>query len=231
MNLLIEKIRSRASDPATIHDMAEGLSPAPKINPAITLAEIQKLETELGFKFPQLLIDIYTGIGNGGFGPGYGLYTLDEAKKLYLENMKDPSNEWEKGTFPLCTWGCDIHSFVDCLADGFVVYYTNENFGAHDDEDNKVSFEITDKDGNVISTGSGGNIMDVLNGISGSANRPNDNEDDDDEPGLIYHKDTLEEWFSDWTNDIDLWNEMSGDEEEEEEEDNNEPPNDFGRGR
>ena len=237
---LLDKIKDRASVPSTIHDMAEGLSPAPKINPKLTPAEIQKAEEELGFKFPQLLIDIYSQIGDGGFGPGYGLYTLQEAKKIYLQYIGDPECEWEKGTWPLCTWGCNIESFTDCVADGYTVYFTNENL-LDDSDDHGVSFELRDKDGNLISSGTGGNIMDVLNGASGGASRPDENDEDDDEedeededePGLIYHKDTLEEWFSDWTDGVDLWDEMSGDEEDEEEEEDetNEPPHDFGSRR
>jgi hypothetical protein len=236
MDELLKRIKQRASDPGTIHDMAEGLSPAPKINPALTPAQVQQAEEELGFKFPELFVRIYTEIGNGGFGPGYGLYPLEEAKKLYLAFMAEPENEWEKGTFPLCTWGCAIDSYVDCADEDKPVYYTNELHGSHD---NPITFTMTDKDGNVITSGNADNLLDALNKIGGDGNnggrpdgKPGDN---DDRPGLLFHKDTLAEWLSDWCDGVNLWNEMDGhdqeDEEEEEEVNGDGPPDDWGRGR
>ena len=230
---LLEKIRTRALDPSTIHDMAEGLSPAPKINTVITKAELEKTEAELDFKFPELLVDIYTKIGNGGFGPGYGLYSIEEAKKLYAELMSVEENEWERGTWPLCTWGCAIDSYVDCENEIFVVYYTNEGHSSH--EENHATFELTDKDGNIISSGNANNINDAPDNTIGGANRPHEHEEeededeneDNDEPGLLYHKDSLDEWFSDWCDGVNLWDEMSGEEEDEEEE--IDPPEDLAR--
>jgi hypothetical protein len=236
MENLINKIKTRASNPSTIHDMAEGLSPAPQINAVVALAEIQKVEEELGFKFPDLWKKIYSEIGNGGFGPGYGLYPLQQAKEIYLELMSDPENEWEKGTFPLCTWGCAIDSYVDCADEEFSVYFTDEG---HSDEGNEVSFELTDKDGNVISTGKGGGISDILDQLSGGGSRPpsdsDDNNDDDDDAGLSFHKNSLEDWFNDWTAGVDLWSEMDGGDDDYEEEDDDQEeyktPPDSGRGR
>ncbi|HEY6161363.1 MAG TPA: SMI1/KNR4 family protein [Bacteroidia bacterium] len=236
MDELLQRIKQRASNPATIHDMAEGLAPAPQINPALTLAQVQQTENELGFKFPELWVRIYTEIGNGGFGPGYGLYKLEVAKKLYLEFMAEPENEWEKGTFPLCTWGCGIDSYVDCADEDNSVYYTNGSHGSHN---NPITFTMTDKDGNVITSGNADNLLDALNKIGGgndNGGRPDDRpENDDDQPGLLFHKDTLADWFSDWCNDVNLWDEMSGGNEEDEEEDeevnDDGPPDDWGRGR
>lgn len=227
MNHLIEQIRNRASSKNTIHDMVKGLTPEPKIAPVISLSELQDLETELGFKFPPLLIRIYTEIGNGGFGPGYGLYSISEAKQLYLDFMADPENEWEKGTWPLCTWGCLIDSYVDCLDEGCPIYFTNESFG-EDHEGQDLSFTLTDKDGNVISTGTSDNINDLLNGLSGgeiNKEESDDEEDNDEEEvGLIYHKDTLEEWFEDWVAGVNLWDEMMGEEDDDDEEEDDDLP-------
>jgi hypothetical protein len=219
MDQLISKISNRALNKNTIHDMAAGLSPEPKIEPVVSLPELQNMEAELDFKFPPLLVQIYTQIGNGGFGPGYGLYSLQEAKSIYLECMSEPENEWEKGTWPLCTWGCAIDSYVDCLDEGYPVYYTNEDFD-DDHGDSGLSFTLTDKDGNLIQSGTSNNLNDLLNNLSDDGNQPNIDEDDE-EVGLIYHKDTLDEWFSDWVKGVNLWDDMMEGGEDEGEEDNN----------
>jgi hypothetical protein len=235
MEELLERIKIRAQNPGTIHDMAEGLSPVPVVNPILSLEILRKAEAELGFQFPELFVGIYTGIGNGGFGPGYGLYTFEHAKELYLELTGNADNEWEKGTWPLCTWGCGIDSYVDCEDHGAVYYTNSANAGDH----NPISFTLTDADGNVITSGNAGNLLDALNKVeNGGGARPGGEEGDDDdhdEPGLLYHKDTLEDWFTDWVNGVDLWNEIDGGEGEEEGDDEQDdhitPPDDSGRGR
>jgi hypothetical protein len=225
MDHLIEQIRNRAYNKTTIHDMAAGLSPEPKVEPVVSLSELQQVEAELDFKFPPLLVHIYTQIGNGGFGPGYGLYTLQEAKNIYLECMAEPENEWEKGTWPLCTWGCSIDSYVDCMDEGYPIYFTNDDFDG-DHEEGTLSFTLTDKDGNLISSGTSDNLNDLLNNLSSPNHHSIEEEDndDDEEVGLIYHKHTLEAWWNDWVAGVNLWDDMMDGGEDEDEE------NDFGPG-
>jgi len=69
---------------------------------------------------------LYTEIGNGGFGPGYGVLGLtgghgDDSHKtaveLYREAHSTALSPWSflpMSTLPLCYWGCAIYSFVDC---------------------------------------------------------------------------------------------------------------------
>ena len=38
-----------------------------------SLAVVEAAEQSLGFYLPHLLREIYTQVGNGGFGPGYGI--------------------------------------------------------------------------------------------------------------------------------------------------------------
>ena len=42
-----------------------------------SLAVVEAAEQSLGFYLPHLLREIYTQVGNGGFGPGYGIYGLE----------------------------------------------------------------------------------------------------------------------------------------------------------
>jgi SMI1 / KNR4 family (SUKH-1) len=90
-------------------------------------AEMDKAESRFGFPLPPLLKRLYTDIGNGGFGPGYGLMGLingfrddigDSALESYeLRREADPAElgwHWPADLLPICTWGCAIYSCIDC---------------------------------------------------------------------------------------------------------------------
>jgi hypothetical protein len=124
MSNIITSIKWRAQNPQTIHDMVMGLSPAPKINPVIKASEIEDAENKLGFKLPQLLKDILMQIGNGGFGPGYGLYQLQTMVKIYLEYKNEQRMNWKNGLLPILTWGCRYESSIDCLSPDYQIYFT-----------------------------------------------------------------------------------------------------------
>ena len=92
--------------------------------------EIVQSESILGFPVPALLKEIYSTIGNGGFGPGYGLLGLhngfsddlgNNAIELYKLNLlpdsDDPSWIWPTNLLPICHWGCAIYSCIDCSSE------------------------------------------------------------------------------------------------------------------
>jgi hypothetical protein len=142
MSNTITAIKWRAQNPNTIHDMVMGLSPAPKINPTINQVEIDEAENKLGFKLPQLLKDIYTQIGNGGFGPGYGLYQLQTMVHIYLEYINNNRMNWKKSLLPILTWGCRYESSIDCLSTEGQVYFTEI---IEDNENNNSPIQIATK--------------------------------------------------------------------------------------
>lgn len=204
---VIELVRARASNAATIHDMAEGLSPAPKIYPPVTAEEAAAAEEALGFALPPLLKRIYVEIGNGGFGPGYGLYGLSTGlaegrypaalEALYAALRKEPPegmSPWPEGLLPVCTWGCAIDSYVDCTKEGFPVSVFNPE--AHCLESGDVEATLTTADGEVIKLDSLAEVGLDLGGSAGSST------------GLLLHKPSLEEWFVAWARGDDLWAEM-----------------------
>lgn len=103
-------------------------------------------ERQLGFSLPPLLKRIYTQIGNGGFGPGYGLIGLtngvpDDTGKtgpaIYRQlrdgSSEDPYCEWPEGLLPICHWGCAILSCVDCSDPNFRMRIFDPN--VHDSDD------------------------------------------------------------------------------------------------
>jgi hypothetical protein len=202
---LIELIKQRAQSPSTIHDMAQGLSPTPKINPIIEPSEIEEAEKTLELKLPQLLVAIYTKIGNGGFGPGYGLYELSYVVKKYQKNINNPQMDWQKGWLPILTWGCTYEICVDCIAADNPTYFIE----VHEDEEsnhclNNVSFTLTDKDGNLIAKG----------------NADDDAESDKTENKSIqvksiHQNSSFEMYMNDWVKGVDLWDEVMGDGEDD----------------
>ena len=76
-----------------------------------SLDVVRKAEATLGFNLPPLLIQVYTEVANGGFGPGYGLLGLaggfaddlgDTAVQSYLRRRADQSLQWRDALLPIC---------------------------------------------------------------------------------------------------------------------------------
>jgi SMI1 / KNR4 family (SUKH-1) len=102
---------------------------------------IEKAERSLGFSIPALLKACYLKVGNGGFGPGYGLigvehgYASDfgnlvETHEVLKQDQATEGREWPDGLLPFSEWGCNIFSCVDCHDTQHRVY-TFEDFAVH----------------------------------------------------------------------------------------------------
>ena len=121
----MQKIEKRAMARSTRTDLGEPSSP--EIAPPLEADARSRAERALGFPLPALLAALYAKIGNGGYGPGYGLlgvaggatddrgYDAVELYALYRQpDPDDPSWAWPEGLPPLCHWGCAIYGCVDC---------------------------------------------------------------------------------------------------------------------
>jgi len=92
----------------------------PLLKPPASVEAIEATEHRLGYPFPSLLRRLYLEVGNGGFGPGYGIIGLAEGIGDRNPRQDLPHGTWNTACpagvalFPLCTWGCGIYSFVDC---------------------------------------------------------------------------------------------------------------------
>ncbi|MGV9561915.1 SMI1/KNR4 family protein [Streptomyces sp. NPDC003480] len=98
----------------------------PSLPEPVEKAALTRAEEALGFSLPQLLAELYLRIGDGGFGPGYGLLPLLDsppssepaAVPQYLANResgrKDPEWPWPEGILPISHWGCGMYACVDC---------------------------------------------------------------------------------------------------------------------
>jgi hypothetical protein len=82
------KVNSLASDPTQ-----QKYHRADLIYPPTSLEEIQWAEAGIGTKLPPLIREIFLQVGNGGFGPGWGITGLLTGKKIYnrsfVENVRN----------------------------------------------------------------------------------------------------------------------------------------------
>src|SRR6476660_8954818 len=74
-NQLIAAIRDRIQNPTRATEGADLIPP--KIYPPTTDTQLDAAEQTLHLTLPPFLRRLYTEIGNGGFGPGYGLIGVE----------------------------------------------------------------------------------------------------------------------------------------------------------
>jgi hypothetical protein len=120
---LIQRLKERNSDRERATD--GGIHTRKPSRPAAT-RELQAAERAIGFKLPELLRAIYLSVGNGGFGPEYGVVGTKGGAKLdgctletCYQNMVNLETEnsvwrWPKRLLPLASYGCGMWSCVDC---------------------------------------------------------------------------------------------------------------------
>jgi hypothetical protein len=131
---LILKVKDRAAEPSLASDNGARFG----LGAAAPLAEnlISRAEEALGFKLPPLLRDLYRLVGNGGFGPGYGILPLigaprstdvESVVELYTAfrsaDPEDPAWSWPAQLLPICDWGCAIRSCLAVSSEGGVLTF------------------------------------------------------------------------------------------------------------
>jgi len=131
---------------AFIEAKGDGLvEPLPPLRLA-TPEEVREAEVLVGRPLPTLLRRLYLEVGNGGFGPGYGVLGLRNghrddtghtATDLYQERR-----EWwpssPSGLLPICHWGCAIYSLVDCSSEGGLMWGYDPNPTPPDEVDHAL---------------------------------------------------------------------------------------------
>jgi hypothetical protein len=146
---LVKEIQMRANDPkrrsSGSHFDLERFRLDPRWSrtyPPVPIQEVQRTEAKLGFTLPALLARLYTEVGNGGFGPGYGLFGIkggftDDSQQLplpelYLSSVHPqpgmlPHELWPEKLVPICDWGCNMMSSVDCSARGGTMVFLEDD--------------------------------------------------------------------------------------------------------
>jgi hypothetical protein len=139
---LIEALRRRSASAESAVDVRFNSSSRPA--PPADVAELEAAERRLGFSLPQGLREVYTEVGNGGFGPGYGLLgvgsgatddlgnTADSLYALFSQaDPDDPEWSWRPGVVPFAYWGCAVYS---CITQSGTVIAFDEGSWVEDEE-------------------------------------------------------------------------------------------------
>ncbi len=121
---------------------------APVVASPASHAEIAEAEARLGFALSPFLRRLYCEVGNGGFGPGYGLFPLDTGnsdmdsivtaytamramtQREIDENWADEDDKpslWPARVLMVCDWGCNIYSLVNCASSDLQVLRMDSN--------------------------------------------------------------------------------------------------------
>ncbi|MGB3315361.1 MAG: SMI1/KNR4 family protein [Albidovulum sp.] len=131
---LIENIKGRVPG----YEMHLNGPPPPPAAPFLA-ANSEAVEHRLGFRLPDLLVQLYVEVGNGGFGPGYGLMGLGEggftddlsqtADDLYRfwrsEEAKRDRCFWPKGVLPVSPLGCAMYACIGTKLDEVLIWEPN----------------------------------------------------------------------------------------------------------
>lgn len=116
----------RRGSPEYLTARADGLVEQLPALPTAPAAAVEEAEKVIGYRLPRLLRRLYLEVGNGGFGPGYGILGLRDGHRddihegaldLYRSAHAQSSPHWSflpAGLLPICSWGCGIYSFADC---------------------------------------------------------------------------------------------------------------------
>jgi hypothetical protein len=120
---LVQRLQERNADRERATD--GGIHPRKAMRP-VAPQRLQAAERVIGLKLPELLRAIYRKVGNGGFGPAYGIVGIKGGAKLdgytletCYEHMLKLENEnalwrWPKHLVPVANYGCGMWSCVDC---------------------------------------------------------------------------------------------------------------------
>jgi hypothetical protein len=79
---------------------------------------VEEAERLIGLPLPSQLRRLYLEVGNGGFGPGYGILGLRGGHGDDYRHTAIELYPWEghERLLPVCYLGCAIYSFVDAEA-------------------------------------------------------------------------------------------------------------------
>lgn len=92
------------------------IEPLPAPSPPVPVASMAEAERLVGYPPPRLLRRLYTEIGDGGYGPGYGLFSLSESVRTRQDLQRPPKAP--DALVPICDWGCGIMSLIDWSGEG-----------------------------------------------------------------------------------------------------------------
>jgi hypothetical protein len=171
--LIRKRLRSKTTD----------LGRATISKPAIQ-HELAVDEATLGFSLPPLLKQIYLEVGNGGFGPGYGLLGMSNGarddlgrtapEKYWLFKQGDPDDaawSWPEALLPICHWGCAIYSCISCADPNFPMRIFDPNLRAGPSWEDAHFVEAVSFSSWIRAWAQGKDLWDTMYGDNGRVTR------------------------------------------------------------
>ena len=126
--------------PASFGDPDEGFAAE---EGGCSVAEIRATEAELGFALPDGLRQLYLEVGDGGFGPGDGVFGRDDLVAKYREVTEAPAGPggepWPDNLLPIAGADGDLVS-ID-LDSGRIVYFDAEELAEEDPDSWRLAFK------------------------------------------------------------------------------------------
>lgn len=130
---LIVRMRERAADRRRATSAASWARNYADIAPSFGPAQLEVVEDakrRFGFPLPNLLLRLWSEVANGGIGPGYGIYGLEDGMTDDMLDLPLPDLflQWKdydgwieqvgpkaaERIVPICHWGCNSFSAIDC---------------------------------------------------------------------------------------------------------------------
>jgi len=143
---LLSRITKLRQEPTLRTEYSDNHSELDLYSP-ISTEEVEGVERALGFRFPEIVRRCYLEIGNGGFGPGYGMIGVQIGAEeghpesmchscnpdLYLGNREEQRPEgmdpWPDQLVPLFERGCGMFDCVDCVSPEAYIVSLEDNGG------------------------------------------------------------------------------------------------------
>jgi hypothetical protein len=135
MGDLASRVRNRALELAAAGE--DDLGASSLRFRALSARKIDAAQRALGLTLPESLREMYTDVGNGGFGPDYGLIGLvggarnedgnDVVGQYRMYQTPDPDDaewSWPSGLLPVVNLGCAMYYCVDATSpEGKVIWF------------------------------------------------------------------------------------------------------------
>ena len=134
---LLGQSKARVAEPFRARDADAWVRPVFPVPPPVTAADVDAAEAALGFAIPPLLRRLYTEVGNGRWGPVYGLDALPDSGSPPTENdmvgfylactaperaLEAPAVQWPRGLVRIIDLGCVAFEVCDFLTPPYPVY-------------------------------------------------------------------------------------------------------------
>ena len=132
---IIDRVHKRALNAKTRTDQTDVY--VPRIRSTLSVGDLRDMEARFDLDIPPILHRIYSEIGDGGFGPGYGFLPMLEPESKYDDSVlnlytlfrggdpDDPKWQWPEALLPIVDFGCAIRACIDCQSEDVIVHDPN----------------------------------------------------------------------------------------------------------